>query len=71
MISKKNELWNAFPPTVSMNIKDIIYQTFDREKRYSGKSKMNFNSLILHGLGAMSVFIELIFTRILFFLIEN
>ena len=30
---------------------------------------MNFNSLILHGLGAMSVFIELIFTRILFFLI--
>ena len=34
-----------------------------RGKRYFGKSKMNFNSLILHSLGAMSVFIELIFTE--------
>jgi len=36
-----------------------IYKVaISRGKRYFGKSKMNFNSLILHGLGAMSVFIE-------------
>ncbi len=71
IISKKKELWNAFPPTVSMNIKDIIYQTFDREKRYSGKSKMNFLGLVLHALKVFSVFKNRIFVfSIIYFFIS-
>jgi glycosyltransferase involved in cell wall biosynthesis len=38
-----------------------------RGKRYAGKSKMNFTSLLLHGLGAIAVFMEVIATRLLIF----
>ncbi|MEQ1676361.1 MAG: glycosyltransferase [Chitinophagaceae bacterium] len=38
-----------------------------RGKRYAGESKMNFNSLLIHGLGAIAVFIEVIASRLLVF----
>jgi polyisoprenyl-phosphate glycosyltransferase len=38
-----------------------------RGKRYGGQSSMNFNSLLIHGLGAISVFIEIIASRLLVF----
>jgi polyisoprenyl-phosphate glycosyltransferase len=38
-----------------------------RGKRYAGQSKMNFTSLLLHGLGAIAVFIEVIASRLLVF----
>lgn len=38
-----------------------------RGKRYAGESKMNFNSLLIHGLGAIAVFIEVIASRLLIF----
>jgi polyisoprenyl-phosphate glycosyltransferase len=37
-----------------------------RGKRYAGESKMNFTALVLHGLGAIAVFMEVIATRLLF-----
>jgi len=36
-----------------------------RAKRYRGQSKMNFVSLILHGLSAMSVYIEVLTIRLM------
>jgi len=36
-----------------------------RAVRYQGQSKMNFMSLILHGLGAMSVYSDVLFVRLL------
>lgn len=39
----------------------------DRGLRYTGNSKMSFHSLVLHGLGAIAVFIETIATRLLIF----
>jgi len=39
----------------------------DRGMRYFGKSKMGFHSLLLHGLGAIAVFVELIAGRLLVF----
>lgn len=36
----------------------------DRGKRYSGKSKMNFPSLVLHGMRATMVFADLVLTRL-------
>ena len=37
----------------------------NRGKRYAGASKMNFTSLILHGLGAIAVFLEQVASRLL------
>ncbi|HWR34031.1 MAG TPA: hypothetical protein VN451_10905, partial [Chitinophagaceae bacterium] len=39
----------------------------DRGLRYAGKSKMNFHSLLLHGLGAIAVFVDIIAVRLLIF----
>jgi hypothetical protein len=38
-----------------------------RGKRYAGKSKMSFHSLMLHGLGAIAVFVDVIASRLLVF----
>ena len=53
-ISKRIELWSAFPPTLSKCINELIYLNVDREKRYSGKSKMNFFGLFFHALKVFS-----------------
>ena len=62
-------IWNHLAASILKSKIPLRKVAIPRGKRYFGKSKMNFSGLILHGLGAMSVFIELIFTRILFFLI--
>ena len=38
-----------------------------RGKRYAGNSKMSFHSLLIHGLGAIAVFIDVIASRLLIF----
>ena len=48
-------LWNAFPPTLSLRLPKVSSVTIDREKRYSGKSKVNFFGLIFHALRVFSV----------------
>ena len=59
------DLWNHF--SVAIMKSKIPYETIDtnREKRYFGKSKMNFNSLIIHGFSAISIFIENVLARII------
>jgi polyisoprenyl-phosphate glycosyltransferase len=62
-----NEIWNHLAGAI---IKARIPYTkigAHKGKRYSGVSKMNFTSLLLHGLGAIGVFIEIIATRLLIF----
>ncbi len=54
-IHDNSDLWSAFPPTISNNIKKISYITMDRDKRFSGKSKMNFFGLLLHASRVFSV----------------
>ena len=56
-------LWSAFPPTISLNLINISFITIDRDKRYSGVSKMNFLGLFYHALRVFSV----LRFRILFF----
>ena len=53
-ISLQQELWSAFPPTVLKTIDKLIHLTLDRDKRYSGESKMNFFGLIIHALKVFS-----------------
>ena len=54
-ILKDDNLWGAFPPTLSLNLKKISFITIDRDKRYSGNSKMNFLGLSYHAMKVFSV----------------
>jgi glycosyltransferase involved in cell wall biosynthesis len=60
------ELWNHYAASV-YNLR-IPYSLLPapRDKRILGKSKMNFTSLVIHGLSAISVFGETVGTRVLF-----
>lgn len=61
-----SELWNHYAASV-YNLK-IPFDSIPlpRGKRISGNSKMNFTSLVIHGLSAISVFGDIVGTRILF-----
>lgn len=62
-----SEIWNHLGGTLiksAIPYREIIA---DRSARLSGKSGMNFNALLLHGLAAISVFIERIASRLLVF----
>lgn len=60
-----SELWNHFSGGIIRS--RIPYSTIplDRGKRYSGKSKMNFISLIIHGLSGISIYTDAVAVRIL------
>lgn len=47
----------------------LPYLTINTERgiRYFGKSKMNFTHLVIHGLSAISVFLDIVFVRLLIF----
>lgn len=60
-----SEIWNHLAGAVIKSGLPYTAIKTHRGKRYSGDSKMNFNSLLLHGLGAIGVFIEVIASRLL------
>ena len=66
-ISSKKELWSAYPPTILLNINKIKHITGNREKRYAGKSKMNFFGLIFHALRVFAVLKKKIFLFSVYF----
>jgi len=62
-----NDIWNHLAGALIKS--KLPYTSIDshRGKRYAGHSKMNFSALMLHGLGAIGVFIEVIAGRLLIF----
>jgi hypothetical protein len=66
-----NEIWNHIPGGIIKS--GLAYSSIEthRGRRYAGQSKMNFNSLLLHGLGAIAVFIETVSIRLLLFSIAT
>jgi polyisoprenyl-phosphate glycosyltransferase len=62
-----NEIWNHLAGAIIKSRISYAKIATHRGKRYAGESKMNFTSLLLHGLGAIGVFIEVIATRLLIF----
>ena len=58
------EIWNNYPGGVMKS--GLTYNALPtaRGNRYAGNSKMGFTSLVLHGFGAISVFLETIIIRI-------
>jgi len=60
------EIWNHYAASIyKLKMPVSLYPT-PRAKRFFGKSKMNLISLVIHGLSAISVFGEVVGTRILF-----
>ncbi|HMO60966.1 MAG TPA: glycosyltransferase [Ferruginibacter sp.] len=59
-----SEIWNNYPGGIMKSGLPYKALPTQRGSRYAGKSKMNFTALLLHGFGAISVFLEVIITRI-------
>ena len=72
-----NDIWNAFPPVISVSLKTFDYITLDREERYAGASKMSFFGLIQHALRVFSVLrvrvliMSIIYTFNIYYMFEN
>ncbi len=62
-----SEIWNHLAGAIIKSKKTFRIVPSHRGKRYEGESKMNFTGLLLHGLGAIGVFTEIIATRMLVF----
>lgn len=59
------DLWNNFPAAILRSRLPLHLVPIHRGRRYAGKSKMNFTSLVVHGLSGISVYAETIFVRLL------
>ena len=60
-----SEIWNHYASGVQRAKIPCVYLPTDRGKRLAGRSKMNFVSLVTHGMSAMSVHAETIGTRMI------
>jgi len=59
------EVWNSFCAGILRSRIPIKKVSTTRGHRYAGRSKLNFISLIVHGLGNISVFSDMVFSRLL------
>jgi hypothetical protein len=62
-----SEIWNHFHAGILKSRLKVKYIDCNRAQRYSGASKMNFVSLVTHGLSAVSVFNDIVFVRLILF----
>ena len=66
-LANVSELWNNYPGAIIRSRLPFDSVPLDRGTRLAGKSKMNFSSLILHGMSAVSVFLDVTAVRIVMF----
>ena len=59
------ELWNHYAACAFATRQVVATVSTNRAKRLRGESKMNFPALVMHGLSALSVFSDRIFTKLL------
>jgi polyisoprenyl-phosphate glycosyltransferase len=59
------DLWNNLAAAILSSKLAIDLVPIDRGYRYTGKSKMNFVSLVVHGMSGISVYAETIYVRLL------
>jgi hypothetical protein len=58
-------LWNNLPATIIRSRHHLVRIPTIRGERYAGESKMNLVALAIHGLSAISVYVDVIFVRLL------
>jgi hypothetical protein len=61
----QNNIWNHYSGGIIQSKIPYDMVLIDRGKRYKGTSKMNFNSLIIHGLSSIAVYFDFLSLRIL------
>jgi hypothetical protein len=59
------ELWNHYAAAILLARQPYCALPCKRTKRIAGESKMNFSSLVMHGLSALAVFSSRVGTRLL------
>ena len=59
------DIWNNLPAALAKSRLPLDVIPTERGKRYRGVSKMNFTALVIHGMCAISVFIDVLLTRML------
>lgn len=59
-----SEIWYNYPGGIMKSGLPYKVIPTDRGKRFAGNSKMNFTALLLHGFGAIAVFMEKIIIRV-------
>jgi hypothetical protein len=60
------DLWNHFAATISRSRLPVVVIPTSRGTRYAGQSHMNWVTLAIHGLSAMSVHSDRVATRLIF-----
>lgn len=61
----QDSIWNHFSGGIIQSKIPYDMVFIDRGKRYKGKSKMNFNNLVLHGLSSISIYFDFLTLKIL------
>lgn len=61
------ELWNHFAATLLRSRLPLVGLFISKGRRSHGHSKMNFVSLVNHGLSAAAVLVDVVFARVLIF----
>ena len=61
-------IWNHLAASLCRSRLRLVRLPTARGSRYAGQSKMNFSSLVVHGLGAMSVYVDVLLARLLTFI---
>lgn len=60
------ELWNHFSGGIIKSKIPYLSVNTDKGNRFSGRSKMNFQNLVLHGLSSISIYLDVVSVRLLF-----
>ena len=61
------QLWNHYPAAVMQSRIDVQRVPTERGQRFSGESRMNFISLVNHGLAGVAAFADTVYARLLAF----
>ncbi len=59
------ELWNHYPSTIMKSRLEIVRIPLNRGERFAGRSRMNFISLVNHGLAGIAAFADTAYARLL------
>jgi len=59
------ELWNHYPATIMKSRLEIVRVPINRGARFAGQSRMNFISLVNHGLAGIAAFADTAYARLL------
>jgi glycosyltransferase involved in cell wall biosynthesis len=60
----QSSIWNNLAGTIARERIPLVKIPSDRGRRYAGKSKMNFVSLVMHGLSAISIYSDVVMVRL-------